>query len=224
MDSISEKEQLPKIVSNESNTNATNIFSNKNAIIILLIFLLILSFLGINFFLIFGDFFQRVSNIFGPVFVNFLSLFGYTTGTVIDKSADVVGDASKTGIDIFEGVAHSIASLFLKASDKLKQKSEAPSQPEPAPPQPQPQPEKAPEKASEEPKPDTTKNPIQKPISSIKSRWCLVGEYEGRRGCIEIADSDKCLSGQVFPTQQMCLNPTYTSNMPVSLKSVQTKQ
>jgi len=220
MDSISEKE-LPKIVSNESNTSATNIFSNKNTMIILLIFLLILSFLGINIFIIFGDFFQRVSNVFGPFFINFLSLFGYTTGTVIDKSADVVGDASKTGIDIFEGVAHSIASLFLKASDKTQLQQpqpEAPSQPEPEKKVPE---KKAPEKkVSEEPKPDTTKNPIQKPISSIKSRWCLVGEYEGRRGCIEIADSDKCLSGQVFPTQQLCLNPTYTSNMPFSLKPV----
>lgn len=196
---------LPKSIS--SNSNDT--FSNKNTIIILLVFLLILSFLGINLLNIFGDFIQRISNIFGPVFVNFLSLFGYTTGTVINKTADLVGDAGKTGIDIAEGTAQSVGGLFLKASQSLSNQ-----------PQPEPQPELKKEEKKEskpEPQPDTSKNPIQKPISSIKARWCLVGEYEGRRGCIEITEHDKCLSGQVFPTQQMCLNPTYTSNMP-SLK------
>jgi hypothetical protein len=199
---------LPKPTINNTN----DMFSNKNTVIMLLIFLLILSFLGINLLNISGDIIQRISNIFGPVFVNFLSLFGYTTGTVINKTADVVADASKTGIDIAEGTAQSVGGLFLKASQNL---SNQPSLETPQPElkqQPQPKPESKPE-----PEPDTTKNPIQNPISSIKARWCLVGEYEGRRGCIAINEHDKCLSGQVFPTQQMCLNPTYTSNMP-SLK------
>jgi len=174
----------------------------------LLIFLLILSFLGINLLNVSGDILQRISNIFGPVFVNFLSLFGYTTGTVIDKTAHIVGDAGKAGIDIAEGTAHSVGGLFLKASQNTSNLQ----QPEP---EPKPKPETKPE-----PKPDTTKNPIQNPISSIKARWCLVGEYEGRRGCIAINEHDKCLSGQVFPTQQMCINPTYTPNMPISLKPV----
>ena len=203
---------LPKTTINNTN----DMFSNKNTVIMLLIFLLILSFLGINLLNISGDIIQRISNIFGPVFVDFLSLFGYTTGTVINKTADVVADASKTGIDIAEGTAQSVGGLFLKASQNL---SNQPSQEEP---QPQPQPESKPQPKPQpqpEPEPDTTKNPIQKPISSIKARWCLVGEYEGRRGCIAINEHDKCLSGQVFPTQQMCLNPTYTSNMP-SLKPI----
>jgi hypothetical protein len=199
---------LPKTTINNTN----DMFSNKNTIIMLLIFLLILSFLGINLLNISGDIIQRISNIFGPVFVNFLSLFGYTTGTVINKTADVVADASKTGIDIAEGTAQSVGGLFLKASQNLS------NQPSLETPQPESkQPPKPKSESKPEPEPDTTKNPIQKPISSIKARWCLVGEYEGRRGCIAINEHDKCLSGQVFPTQQMCLNPTYTSNMP-SLK------
>ena len=42
--------------------------------------------------------------------------------------------------------------------------------------------------------------------SSKKAGWCLVGEYQGRRGCIEISDYDKCLSGKVFPNQGACMN------------------
>jgi hypothetical protein len=202
---------LPKSTINNTN----DMFSNKNTVIMLLIFLLILSFLGINLLNISGDIIQRISNIFGPVFVNFLSLFGYTTGTVINKTADVVADASKTGIDIAEGTAQSVGGLFLKASSNLSNQPYN-EEPESKPQQPQKKPDSKPE-----PEPDTTKNPIQKPISSVKARWCLVGEYEERRGCIAINEHDKCLSGQVFPTQQMCLNPTYTSNMP-SLKPIKT--
>lgn len=192
-------------------TNSSNTFSDKNGLIMILLLLLLLSFLGINILNISGDFIQRVNVVFAPVVSRILMTFGYTTGTVIDKTADVVTDVSKTGIDIAGGAAHSLGDLFIKASsgnpsdpiDLEKTINE---------------PENKPEK--EEPKPDDTTNPIQKPIASAKTQWCLVGEYEGRRGCIEVTDQDKCLSGQVFPTQKMCLNPTYTNNMHASLKPV----
>ena len=64
------------------------------------------------------------------------------------------------------------------------------------------------------PEADTAANPVQKPISSSKSQWCLAGEYEKRKGCVEVDDANKCMSGQLFPTQQMCLNPTLTTNTP----------
>jgi hypothetical protein len=64
-----------------------------------------------------------------------------------------------------------------------------------------------------QPTEDTAENPIQKPISASKSGWCLIGEYENRRGCIEVGEQDKCLSGQIFPNQKMCLNPTMTANL-----------
>jgi len=44
--------------------------------------------------------------------------------------------------------------------------------------------------------------------------WCLVGEFNKKRGCVPVADETKCLSGQVFPNQAMCLNPTLTANVP----------
>jgi len=196
-----------------TNQEKSDMFSNKNTIIIGLIFLLVLSFLGINLLNMFGGVVQKTSELFGPVFMKLLATFGYTTGTVIDKTTDVVTDISKTGIDIAGGAAHDIGDLFKKASEgkqfnpdiDLEKSINEP---------------KKTEEKHEEPEPDTTTNPIQNPISSVKARWCLVGEYEGRRGCIEISDHDKCLSGQVFPTQQMCLNPTYTSNMQPSLKPI----
>ena len=186
-------------------------FSNKNTLIIILVALLVFSFLGINLLNVFGNFIQTLTNIFGPLITQILSIFGYTTGTIIDKTADLGTDVAKTGIDIIEGTLHSVGGILKSASqqhvdDNAKrqldqtinnghvEKQNAPEQP------------KAPE-------PDKTTNPIQNPITSSKTSWCLVGEYEGKRGCIEISEQDKCLSGQVFPQQKMCLNPTLTNNM-----------
>jgi len=186
---------------------SSGMFSDKNGIIMILIVLLIFSFLGINLLNILGDFIERLVTVFAPFISRVLSTFGYTTGTVISKTADVVGDASKTGIDLAEGAAHSLGDLFIKVSKGGDGKDlDTTINTSPV--------------KIEEPKPDAPENPIQKPITSGKTQWCLVGEYEGRRGCIDINEHDKCLSGQVFPTQKLCLNPTFTSNMPLSLKPV----
>jgi len=54
-------------------------------------------------------------------------------------------------------------------------------------------------KVLNEPSPDTSEDNIQKSLTSAKTKWCLVGEYKNKRGCVDISESDKCLSGQVFP-------------------------
>ena len=171
---------------------------NKNQTIIIgiLIFLLVLSFLGINLLTTTGNLLESISDIFGPIFNQILGLLGYTTGTVINKSTDIVTDTAKIGIDLTGGAVHDVGDLLINSTkyQKLDNKiNDAP-------------------KITPEPQPDKTENPIQNPVTSSKKNWCLVGEYQGRRGCIEIEDQDKCISGQVFPEQKMCLNPTMTQN------------
>lgn len=214
-----------------SNSSSANASFSKNNVIMILIVLLLLSFLGVNLLSMGGDLVARINYTFGPLVHKILSTFGYTTGTVINKTSEISASMAKTGVDIADGTAHSIGGLLIKGSQQGGQYgptsfpenalSLAPvslGEPEPAP---EPAPEPTPETNKyEEPKQDTTENPIQKPITSSKKGWCLVGEYEGKRGCIQIVDQDKCLSGQIFPTQKMCLNPTFTNNMSHGLKSV----
>jgi hypothetical protein len=140
-----------------------------------------------------------------------MKALGYSTGTVINTSADTVSDVAKTSIDIAEGSVQNIGNLLISASGETSP---------PAPPA-SVEKEKEKEKSLEEtvqkkepktsePNPDNSSNPIQKPISADKSSWCLVGEYQNKRGCVPVTESDKCLSGQIFPNQAMCLNPTLT--------------
>ena len=174
--------------------------SFKNVIIIVLTVILILSLLGINIFIIFGNGLQKLIDIFNPVVSKALSDLGYASGTVIDKSSDVLADASKVGIDIAHGTLDSVGELLIKASGQApgtgKNIDIAINQP--------------PTVAPNQPNPDASTSPIQSAASSSKNKWCLVGEYNGARGCVSVTEQDKCMSGQVFPTQQMCLNPTMT--------------
>jgi hypothetical protein len=191
----------------DNNMNNVNIVQqpnneNKNQTVIIgvLIFLLILSFLGINLLTTTGNILESVSDILGPFFNEIIGLLGYTTGTVINKATDVVTDTAKVGIDITGGAVQNVGDLLInstKPDDDQNLDNKINNAP----------------KLPEEPKPDKSENPIQNPVTSSKKNWCLVGEYQGRRGCIEIKDQDKCISGQVFPEQKMCLNPTLTPNV-----------
>jgi len=143
----------------------------------------------------------------------FVSDFLYSTGWFIGKTSDVVANTAETGIDIANGAVHNGSDLLIKASNIDGRNPPSSYQ------MPQsvinvPEDKKEENKSQpKEPEPDNTTNPIQNPISSGKSNWCLVGEYQGKRGCIAISDADKCMSGQIFPSQQACLNPTFTQNV-----------
>lgn len=40
-----------------------------------------------------------------------------------------------------------------------------------------------------------------------KSGFCYIGEDRGFRSCIRVNDSDKCMSGDIFPSKAICINP-----------------
>tara|TARA_B100001057_G_C22690489_1_gene887561 strand:- start:146 stop:901 length:756 start_codon:yes stop_codon:yes gene_type:complete len=40
-----------------------------------------------------------------------------------------------------------------------------------------------------------------------KSGWCYIGTDRGYRSCMKVNESDKCMSGEIFPTKDVCVNP-----------------
>jgi len=40
-----------------------------------------------------------------------------------------------------------------------------------------------------------------------KSGWCYIGNYSGYRSCSKVGEADKCMSGDIFPTHDVCVNP-----------------
>lgn len=174
---------------------------NNQLVIISLLIILGLSFLGINIFIVIGNLLESLLKIVGPMITQILSIFGYTTGTALNKGADVAADVAKTGVDIAEGSLQSVGNVLRDASrdnvnpdavsglDGALNSSTASS-------------------TYVEPSPSASANPVQRPITSGKTGWCLVGEYEGTRGCVAVGDQDRCMSGQIFPSQVACMNPS----------------
>ncbi len=44
--------------------------------------------------------------------------------------------------------------------------------------------------------------------TTSKVGWCYIGEDRGYRSCAQVGASDKCMSGEIFPSQEICVNPT----------------
>ena len=190
---------------NMGNLPAGGLFTIQNMAVVILAVLSLLSILGINLFNIFGNVLENVKYYIGPLIEDVIILFGNITGTAINASADVATGVAKTGIDIAGGTVHSVGNLLENRPNPGKvgptelditiNDARIPN-------------------SIRLPEYDNGASPIQKPISANKSAWCLVGEYQNKRGCVEVGEADKCMSGQVFPNQQMCLNPNFTQNRP----------
>lgn len=43
--------------------------------------------------------------------------------------------------------------------------------------------------------------------SSNKGGWCFIGEQNNIRACAELGVNDQCMSGDIFPTREICMNP-----------------
>ena len=58
------------------------------------------------------------------------------------------------------------------------------------------------------PSADDSYSSIQNSKSSSKSGWCFIGEERGYRSCVEVGENDICMSGDIFPRKEICINPT----------------
>jgi len=58
---------------------------------------------------------------------------------------------------------------------------------------------------------DDSYSSVQMSKSSSKSGWCFIGEDRGFRSCIQVGNNDTCMSGDIFPSQEICINPKLRS-------------
>lgn len=197
--------EVSKSSKSASSFDFLSAFDLKTLIIFVLVFVLVFSYLGINLVTILGESMEKLVKVVSPLITEILVFTGYSTGSVINTTADVVADTAKETIDIAEGAVQNVGNLLMEAGTEGKSEilNKTVQQKEKKKPSHSPHAESA----EQGPQPDAPENTIQKPITSAKYNWCLVGEYQNKRGCMPITESDKCLSGHVFPTQKMCLNP-----------------
>ena len=57
------------------------------------------------------------------------------------------------------------------------------------------------------PLPDDATSVTQSASGRSKSGYCYIGEDRGFRSCIKVGENDQCMSGDIFPTMDICINP-----------------
>lgn len=181
---------------------------NMNATTWLLI-LLIFTFLGFNIFLYLAKGTEQLNNIIGPIVDFISSFFGKVTGQVIDVSAEggkaVVSTTAgvlDTGLTAVQGITPNKANSSVSSvpvtqnqpdvmSNNSLNKALNSSQSK--------------QQSNNDYEADEASSSIQS--GPPKSGWCYIGEDRGFRTCAEVGVNDKCMSGDIFPSQEICINP-----------------
>jgi hypothetical protein len=161
------------------------------------VIIIIISLLGLNVFGFLENIVETVTEIIRPV----AAFFGYTVGETI-KGAISTGAAGTKGIiDVASGTITGGVDILEKGlnnknrhnRNKIDNSFLDQSVPNN-------------DKPEESPEPDESGSRTQTK-STGKSGYCYIGEDRGFRNCIEVGENDKCMSGDIFPSQEICINP-----------------
>jgi len=178
-----------------------------------ILIILILAFLGFNIFVYLAKGTQNVANIFGPLTTSFANLFASTTGQVVNVTAEgaknvvsTSANVANTGLSSVQNVTETVANTSLKNQpvknvflqpditanntlNKALNTATVNSQGQ----------------NMNNYNADDASSSIQSGIQ--KSGWCYIGEDRGFRTCGEVGPNDVCMSGDIFPSQEICINP-----------------
>jgi hypothetical protein len=185
----------------------------------LLVIFAILSFLGVNLFSNLAEVSDWFGKTLGPIFRKVLGLVGITTVKVSEKAVDVTATGAKTGIDIASGTLQSGLGVIegqlqnveqsMGAGQGAKQSGGAGQgamQGTGAKQEQGPLSAALADSLPQIPEPDDATSSTQK-NGSGKAGFCYIGEDRGFRSCIKVNEDDKCMSGQIFPSSDICVNP-----------------
>jgi hypothetical protein len=171
-----------------------------------IIIILILAFLGFNIFVYLAKGTEDIASFFGPLTQK---LFGTTT-SVAGQTVDVAAEGAKavvsgtagavnTGLTAVQDITPNNATSSIKSQPVQGQPTTRPS-------------DSGLNKALNNSQEQNMDYQAVEASSSVhsgggKSGWCFVGEDRGFRSCALVNEDDKCMSGDIFPSQELCINP-----------------
>ena len=159
--------------------------------------IIIILLLGTNIFGALENISEKLNELIGP----FASFLGYNVGETIKTTVSASASGTKGIIDVAEGtVAGGVNILENGLKNKNKQNRNKidnsfldQSVPDIT-------------KPDDIPEPDESGSRTQTKYTG-KSGYCYIGEDRGFRNCIEVGENDKCMSGDIFPSREICINP-----------------
>jgi len=198
-------EKTEQIIPNLKNASSDsfNWFSNISWTTWLII-ILILAFFGINIFVYLAKGTQTVSNLFAPLTQTIVSLFSGTTAKTINVSAkgtqEIVNVSSNTataGLTEIQNITGSgstpdsaIHHPDIMSNNTLNQALNTSTS-----------------QHQQQNGEDYIADDANSSIQQGKMGWCFIGEDRGFRSCEKVGINDTCMSGDIFPTKDVCVNP-----------------
>jgi len=171
-----------------------------------LIIILILAFLGFNIFVYLAKGTEDIASFFGPLTQKLFGTTAAVTGQTVDVAAEgakavVSGTATtvNTGLSAVQDITPNNATSSIKSQPVQTQKTGKPS-------------DSGLNKALNNSQEQNMDYQAHEASSSVhsgggQSGWCFVGEDRGFRSCALVNEDDKCMSGDIFPSQELCINP-----------------
>jgi hypothetical protein len=183
---------------------------------------LLLSLIGFNVFTYLDDITAWFGDTFGAPFRAVARYLGYAATDTAQTTVDVAAQGTKSAVDIAAGAASSGIGVLQQTigqrqgSDQQQQgQTMDQSQQQPQQGQNMDQSEMSSNAGlqralshakKESPQPDDATSRTQRQHTG-KSGYCYIGEDRGFRSCIKVGEEDTCMSGDIFPTQAICINP-----------------
>ena len=193
---------LPEIPSTNTSSSFLSNISWQTWIIIVLLLALI----GINVFVYLAKGTEFVSTMFNDIFGPILIFFGYNTLETSKQTIQTSATGTKAGVDLVSNTT--VGAIDAGQQGQIQQGQIQQGQGQSSINE-EDSLEKALENASstvnQGPSPDDSRSVFQ---SSGKSGWCFIGQDESVRTCAQIGVNDMCMSGDIFPSQEICMNPS----------------
>jgi nitrogen fixation protein FixH len=171
-----------------------------------LLIILILAFLGFNIFVYLAKGTQDLASFFGPITQKLFGTTAYVAGQTVDVAAEgakavVSGTATtvNTGLSAVQDITPNNATSSIQSQPVQGQPTSRPS-------------DNGLNKALNNSQEQNMDYQAVEASSSVhsgggQSGWCFVGEDRGFRSCALVNEDDKCMSGDIFPSQELCINP-----------------
>ena len=201
---------FPSSFSSSSDSGFFESIQNINATTWLLI-IVILAFLGFNIFTYLAQGTQTISNILAPITEK---IFGTTT-SIAGQTVDISAEGAKA---VVGGTADVLTSGLTAVQSTIPSESKAPATNKGQPIGQQQldiMQQTSLTKALNSSQPQQQQNldyEAHEASSSLggtsgKSGWCFIGDDRGFRSCAQVGANDTCMSGDIFPSQEICMNP-----------------
>jgi hypothetical protein len=162
-----------------------------------LLVVLLLGLIGFNVFSYFDEIVAWFSETFGAPFRAVARFLGYAAADTAKTTVDVTAQGTKSAVDIAAGAATSGINVLQQTLENQGNQGNQGNQDDSL--------ERALSHAKKQPpQPDDATSRTQR---TRKAGYCYIGEDRGFRSCIRVGEQDTCMSGDIFPTQAVCINP-----------------